>query len=322
MAGAAATAAITQPTMFVSHGGGPCFMFTAKEFPMFAGMDSTSPTADFLRALPSSLPRTPEAILVVSAHWETPPGTVGVLDAPSGKPFDLLYDYYGFPEPAYHLDWKPNGHSSVAERARSLLEDAGFAKPDDAETASRGLDHGVFVPLSVAWPKADIPIVQVSLEASLDPLVHLRIGAALSPLAAANVLILGSGALTHNLSMMRGGAPGGGASATWAADFCGAVNTALTRTDSPATEALAALQGWSKLPSAHVAHPREEHLLPLLVVAGAAAPDAVARLNGTVASDGDADRLAAPLAATRIHTSMVRNSFSMDAFRFEASGAT
>jgi aromatic ring-opening dioxygenase catalytic subunit (LigB family) len=299
--------------MFISHGGGPCFVFSEAEYPMFAGMDSTSPTADFLRALPSALPRTPDAIVVVSAHWETAAGTVGVLDAAESKRHSLLYDYYGFPEPAYHVDWAPVGHASVARKLRSLLAAAGFATPEAADTGSRGLDHGVFVPLSVAWPKADVPVVQVSLEASLDPLVHLRIGAAIAPLAHENILILGSGALTHNLAKMRQGLAAGPKPAAWATDFCEAMNDELTGSAS----ALAKLADWSSLPGARTAHPREEHLLPLLVAAGAAAPGQVARLNGSAEALAAAAPPESRWSATRVHTAMASGMFSLDAFRFE-----
>lgn len=293
-----------QPAIFLSHGGGPCFFFSARDVPMFKDMDKASPTADFLRSLPEALPRTPSGIVVVSAHWEGPDegsgmrpaeasrARVGVLSRPS---HELLFDYYGFPRESYSIRWPARGDDALAGRVEALLSGAGFATAHDSK---RGLDHGVFVPLSVAWPDgAPAPLVQVSLHPSLDAAAHVRLGRALAALRSSNILVIGSGALTHNLGAMRGGPPPPGKNFAWADSFIADVTNALTGKDP-----LGALESWTTLRGARTAHPREEHLLPLMVAAGAAA--------GSEPGGG-------AVKARRVHKAMASGSFALDAWRFE-----
>ena len=159
------------PTLYIPHGGGPCFfMEPPAAYPhMWDGL------AAYLRGIDGSLGVRPKAVLVISGHWETPLPTVNVAEKPN-----LLFDYYGFPEHTYRLKYPVAGAPNLAQRVRDLLGDAGF---ESAVDAKRGLDHGVFVPFLLVYPKADVPILQLSLQRSLDPELHLRIGKALHPYA-------------------------------------------------------------------------------------------------------------------------------------------
>ncbi|HEY0650241.1 class III extradiol ring-cleavage dioxygenase, partial [Phenylobacterium sp.] len=182
----------------------------------------------------------------------------------------LEFDYYGFPEHTYRLDFAPPGSPGLARRVRKLLDAAGFATAEDAE---HGWDHGVFVPLKLVTPDADIPVVQLSLRADLDPEAHLAAGRALRPLRDEGVMIVGSGMSWHN---MRGFSP---AFTERSAAFDGWLESAVT---DPAGRD-AALAHWDAAPHAREAHPREEHLLPLMVAAGAASGEpAVVAFRDTV----------------------------------------
>lgn len=242
----------TQPTFFIPHGGGPCFF-----------MDWNPPDAwdnmrTFLEGLIPSLPECPKAILVITAHWEADKPTVSAQVAP-----DLLFDYNGFPPHTYELTWPAPGNPQLAQRIRDLLNDAGI---DSAADSSRGFDHGVFVPMKVALPNADIPTVAMSLRGDLDPAFHIELGRALAPLRDEGVLILGSGFSYHNLGSMMGGKDGPKGDETF--------DTWLTETltGDPATRT-ANLKNWENAPDARLAHPREEHLAPVFVAAGAALSD-------------------------------------------------
>ncbi len=242
-----------QPAIFLPHGGGP--------WPFVdLGMDpaEVASLAGYLRGLPARLPARPDAILVVTAHWEAPVPTVSTSAAPP-----MLYDYYGFPPKAYTLRWPAPGAPAIAARVRALLGAAGIRSDEDA---TRGYDHGTFIPMMVAWPEADVPCVQLSLKAGLDPAAHLAIGRALAPLRDENVLILGSGLSYHNLRSFWD------ASATQDAEAFDTWLAGVIPLAAPARDA--ALTAWSQAPSARRCHPREEHLLPLMVVAGAAGDDA------------------------------------------------
>jgi aromatic ring-opening dioxygenase catalytic subunit (LigB family) len=237
----------TQPSLYIPHGGGPCF-FMPDPRGVWDRMGA------YLRGLAASLPERPRAILIVSGHWETR-GGFGFTGAQ--RP-GLLFDYYGFPPETYELAWPAPCAPWLAEQAASLLNAAGYAtgiSPD------RGLDHGVFVPMKVAFPDADIPIVQMSLETGLGAALHLRAGAALAPLREEGVLILGSGMSFHNLRVY--GDPR--AAAPSAAFDAWLTETALADPRDRA-ERLAA---WETAPHARFCHPRAEHLLPLMVAAGA-----------------------------------------------------
>jgi aromatic ring-opening dioxygenase catalytic subunit (LigB family) len=239
---------MTLPTFFIPHGAGPCFFMEWTRGPA----DTWDKTAAWLKSLIADLPERPKAILVVSGHWEEPIFTVGSAAAPP-----MLFDYYGFPEATYRLRFDAPGSPALAERTRELLGGAGHAT---AEDVSRGFDHGVFVPLLLATPQADIPVVQLSLRSDLDPAAHLAAGRALRPLRDENVLIVGSGMSWHN---MRGFSPAFTAKSAAFDAWLGDAIADPARRD-------AALRHWEEAPYAREAHPREEHLAPLFVAAGAA----------------------------------------------------
>ncbi len=235
-----------QPSYYIPHGGGPCF-FMPDPSGTWTGM------AHFLSHLREDLPATPKAILVISGHWETQ----GFRFTASARP-PLLFDYYGFPPHTYQLRYDAPGAPDLADRAASLLRSAGFEASLDSE---RGYDHGVFVPLKVAFPEAEIPVVQMSLDRSLDPALHGAAGAALASLRDEGLLILGSGMSFHNMRAYgdpRATAPSL-AFDKWLAD---AVSQA-------GAERSATLARWEEAPAGRLSHPREEHLIPLMVAAGA-----------------------------------------------------
>ena len=219
--------------------------------------DTWDRLAAWLRSIEASLPEPPRALLVISAHWEEPELALVAKDRPG-----LLYDYYGFPKHTYELTWPAPGAPELAVRARGLLGQAGFSARLDT---SRDWDHGVFVPLKVAFPEARIPTLQLSLKAGLDPSEHLAMGRALAPLRDEGVLVVGSGLSYHDLRSF-GSARASADSAAFDA-WLGDVTTQAATVRDPA------LSGWAKAPRARQAHPREEHLLPLLVAAGAAGAD-------------------------------------------------
>ncbi len=252
---------MTQPTYFIPHGAGPCFFMEWTRGPA----DTWDRMAGWLKGLVAGLPERPKAILVVSGHWETAAFTVGSAPRPS-----LIYDYGGFPEPTYRLRFDAEGSPALAARVRDLLRAAGIASAEDHQ---RGWDHGVFVPLLLVEPQGDIPVVQMSLKAGLSPQEHLAAGRALASLRDEGVLIIGSGMSWHN---MGGFSPAFTArSAVFDAWLAEALADPAKRDE--------ALRHWSTAPHAHEAHPREEHLAPLFVAAGAAEgePGAVA-LRDTV----------------------------------------
>lgn len=242
-----------QPSIFLPHGGGPCFFMDWTWGPP----DTWDATRRFLEGLAETLPEKPKALLVVSGHWEEPAFTASAAQNPQ-----LIFDYSGFPEHTYKLTWPAPGDPGLAERAAGLLKEAGL-KTDLSKT--RGFDHGVFVPLKVAFPQADIPVVTLSLAAGpagqLDPEAHLEAGRALAPLRDEGVLIVGSGMSFHNLrAYMRPG------TRELAREF----DDWLTRAvESPAGQREEQLRNWADAPQARFAHPREEHLIPLMVAAGA-----------------------------------------------------
>jgi aromatic ring-opening dioxygenase catalytic subunit (LigB family) len=215
--------------------------------------DTWEKTRKFLEGLAESLPAVPKAILVVSGHWEEQIPTVSATAAPK-----LIFDYTGFPEHTYRLTWPAPGNPQLANRVVELLKSAGLQAGVDA---TRGFDHGVFVPLKVAFPEAKIPVVTLSLAASLDPALHLAVGRALSGLRQEGVLIVGSGMSFHNLrAYMRP------ETAARARRFNEWLTNAM---ESPAEERSELIRNWRQAPFAEFAHPREEHLVPLFVAAGA-----------------------------------------------------
>jgi aromatic ring-opening dioxygenase catalytic subunit (LigB family) len=183
----------------------------------------------------------------------------------------MLYDYSGFPADSYHITWPAEGSPDLATRVHTLLGAAGFETGEDRE---RGFDHGTFVPLKLAYPAADVPTIQLSLKRGLNPSEHLAMGRALAPLRNEGVFIIGSGMTYHNLRAF------GPHASPVAESFDAWLREVTVREPRQRDEALAA---WAQAPAARQAHPREEHLLPLMVIAGAAGDDrAKVAYNGTV----------------------------------------
>jgi aromatic ring-opening dioxygenase catalytic subunit (LigB family) len=241
------------PVAFLPHGGGP-WPFVDLGFPRDE-LDSLTSYLQSVALLPKLAPR---ALLVISAHWEERVPTVTTSSAPP-----MLYDYYGFPPVSYTVKWPAPGEPALAASVQKLLAAAGI---ESAADASRGYDHGTFVPMKLTYPDAKIPTVQLSLKAGLDPAEHLAIGRALAPLRDQGVFILGSGMTFHNLRALRE-AKASGPQAQAFDDWLQATGTATPE------ERDRRLLTWSDAPSARYAHPREEHLLPLMVIAGAAGGD-------------------------------------------------
>jgi aromatic ring-opening dioxygenase catalytic subunit (LigB family) len=212
----------------------------------------------FLRGLLKDSGAAPRAIVVVSGHWEEPIPTVSAR-----SDYSMLYDYYGFPENTYTLQYPAPGSPEVAGEVVAALAAAGFPSATEHE---RGYDHGVFVPFMLVAPEATIPVVPLSLIAGLEPAQHIAMGRALAPLRRDNVLIVGSGMSFHNLRALYTGADVLARSAR----FDEWLNDAVTDAPAARDERLAK---WAAAPEARFAHPREEHLLPLMVAAGAAAGD-------------------------------------------------
>lgn len=239
------------PAIYLPHGGGPWPFVDLGG--IFSRREMDALTA-YLANLPARLPARPKALVVVSAHWEAPVPTVMTAAAPP-----MLYDYYGFPEESYRITWPAPGAPQLAVRVRELLEKAGLPTAEDAQ---RGFDHGTFVPLKLTFPEADVPTLQLSLQEGLDPARHLTIGRALAPLRDEGILLVGSGMSYHNLRGFRRpeAQPDAEAFDAW---------LQRASVDDPAARD-AALTQWTTAPAARRVHPREEHLLPLMVMAGAA----------------------------------------------------
>ena len=236
------------PTVFISHGS-----------PMHAleAGASGKAWAELGRRLPP-----PRALLIASAHWETDRPALTGAERP-----ETIHDFYGFPPPLYEIRYPAPGAPDVAERARELLRAAGMQATIDP---ARGLDHGAWTPLLYAYPRADVPVVQVSVQTPLGPRHHLALGAALAPLAREGVLIIGSGHLTHNLRELRSVRDTGvGRAEPYASEFQAWVRERIEAHDYDR------LADYRKLSPAGVrAHPSEEHFLPLFVALGAAGENA------------------------------------------------
>lgn len=247
-----------QPSLYIPHGGGPCFfMEEGRDLPAM-----WKPMGDYLATIIASLPERPKALLIISGHWEESDFTVHAGEKP-----DLYYDYYGFPEHTYHLRWDAPGAPDLALRVKTLLEGAGIKTGVETE---RGWDHGVFIPMMVTLPSADIPTVQLSLRADLDPAAHVAMGKALEPLRDEGVLIIGSGMSFHNMRVRDG------SGVEQAREFDAWLTDAVS--DADPDQRNARLADWENGPYARFAHPREEHLIPLMVAAGAAGQDRGARV--------------------------------------------
>jgi aromatic ring-opening dioxygenase catalytic subunit (LigB family) len=235
--------------VYFSHGGGP--------LPIL-GDASHQEMVDFMQDLPARI-RKPEAILVISAHWEEKVATlIGAAKPP------LFYDYYGFPEEAYSLTYPVPGNPELARKIGRLLQKKNIPVRLDLQ---RGFDHGLFIPLKLMYPQADIPSLQLSLLQGLDPTAHIALGRALGDLRSENILVVGSGFSFHNMqafSWQRDNRidPANDAFQNWLIEVC---------TDSrPQAEREHRLIEWEKAPFARYGHPREEHLLPLHVCLGMA----------------------------------------------------
>jgi len=242
-------AAQRQPVLFLPHGGGPCFFMDWTWGPA----DTWHRTEQFLAGLQAQLPAPPRAMVVISGHWEGSAFTASAAPKPQ-----LIYDYSGFPEHTYRLEWPAAGDPALAAQVTNLLTAAGLPA---ATSPDRGFDHGVFVPLKVAFPQAQIPTVSLSLVNSLDPALHLAAGRALASLRDEGVLLVASGMSFHNLrGYYRPETP----------ERARAFDRWLTEAiQQPGEERARRLIDWRSAPHAAYAHPREEHLMPLMVAAGA-----------------------------------------------------
>ena len=265
-----------QPVIYVPHGGGP---WPFVDLGAFMPARDVAALREYFVTLPEKLPAPPKALLVISAHWEAVVPTVMTSPNPP-----LYYDYGGFPTEAYTISWPTplinsysggsppvqypircpaRGPGGGPERVGQLLGAAGIPSRTDAR---RGFDHGTFVPLKLSWPDADVPTIQLSLKAGLDPREHLQIGRALAPLRDEGVLIVGSGMSYHNMRDF-------GTTTAQRASLVFDDWLKEAATADPQTRARR-LGDWTSAPGARYAHPREEHLIPLMVVAGAAGQDA------------------------------------------------
>lgn len=242
------------PAFFLCHGGGPWPWLQGAMRRMFSGLERG------LLAVPVQLPARPRAILVVSAHWEELAFTVTASAAPG-----MVYDYTGFPPETYAIQYPSPGSPALAEQVVVLLRTAGF---DARASHTRGHDHGTYSVLQPMFPAADLPVVQLSLQTSLDPEEHLRAGAALASLRDQGILIIGSGMSCHER---------GPEMATASPPFDAWLQDAVTQS---APQRAEVLRGWEKAPFAREVHPREEHLLPLMVAAGAALDEPATRIYG------------------------------------------
>lgn len=236
--------------LFLSHGGGP--------LPLLGDAGHSEMVA-CLADIAAHIAK-PRAVVVVSAHWEARLPTVTSNPAPS-----LLYDYYGFPDESYTIQYPCPGEPALAREIHDRLGAAGIAAALDP---ARGLDHGVFVPMKIMYPEADIPCVQLSLVHTLDPSFHVAVGRALQGLSETGVLLIGSGFSFHNLRAFYSADTAASAAANqafeaWLRQTCGG-------TDCSEAERTRRLVGWAEAPGARFCHPREEHLLPLHVCYGAA----------------------------------------------------
>lgn len=245
------------PTFFIPHGGGPCFFIKPEDMPPGMPKDTWASMAAYLRGIDAMVGRRPKAVMVISAHWLTPRVTFG-----TAAQHHLLFDYYNFPSYTYELTYPAAGAPDVAARAAALLTAAGIAS--DADNA-RGIDHGVFVPFKLIYPDADVPIVPMSLQQNLDAAQHIAIGTALAPLRDEGVLIVGSGMSSHNMRALMTGTLN--AEARTFDHWLNAVVTA------PTDQRDAALGAWERAPAARASHPQAEHLIPLMVAAGAGHTD-------------------------------------------------
>ena len=236
------------PVLYITHGGGP--------LPLL-GEPSQADLTRFLQSVSNRFDK-PKAILIVIAHWEMRYPTLT-----SGAHPPLIYDYGGFPPESYTIQYPAPGSPQLANETARLLEQAGMNAQFDA---TRGFDHGMFVPLKLMYPDADIPCAQLSLLESLDPEEHIRMGEALQPLLEVGVLIVGSGSSFHNMRAMLTR----GSGLEQAVEFNNWLIETCASPDLDKSARRQRLVDWELAPSARYCHPREEHLLPLHVCFGSA----------------------------------------------------
>ncbi|MGA2045890.1 MAG: class III extradiol ring-cleavage dioxygenase [Roseiarcus sp.] len=242
------------PTYFISHGGGP-WPWIPDMRAMFHNLEAS------LAAMAGEIGGAPKAVLMISGHWEGPDFAVMASPHPP-----MVYDYSGFPPETYEIVYPAPGAPELARRTLALLRGADLPAHLDEK---RGFDHGVFAPMAVMFPKADVPTFQVSIKASYDPAVHWALGRALAPLREEGVLIVGSGLSYHNLRMF------GPAAKAPSAAFDAWLGAALARDPAPRRESLMA---WEQAPYARVCHPQEDHLVPLFAALGAAETEKATRV--------------------------------------------
>lgn len=246
-----------QPVYFIPHGGGP---WPVMEDTRFGG--AWVDLRHFLETVKGSLPVRPKAILAVTAHWDD----VDTVTVSTAEKPGMYYDYYGFPPHTYEIKYPAPGSPDVAERVRQVLNEAGIATATDAV---RGYDHGTFVPLMVAFPDADIPVVQMSIRRDLDPAFHIALGKALAPLRDEGILIVGSGLSYHNMRMFGSDDP---RHVTQAKSFDAWLKETLESSDVATRDDR--LQHWWDNADARACHfPTPEHFLPVMVAAGAGTGD-------------------------------------------------
>jgi aromatic ring-opening dioxygenase catalytic subunit (LigB family) len=242
------------PTYFISHGGGP--------WPWLPDMRRMLNSLEVsLANMPNEIGGPPKAILMVSGHWEGPEFAVMANAHPP-----MVYDYYGFPPETYKIVYPAPGAPELAKRTADLIAKAGLpTRLDDKQ----GFDHGVFAPMRIMFPNANVPTYQVSLKSGYDPAAHWALGRALAPLRDEGVLIVGSGLSYHNLRLF------GPAAKAPSAAFDGWLGASLGKAPEARRDALMA---WEQAPSARVCHPQEDHLVPLFAAVGAAEGEAATRV--------------------------------------------
>lgn len=234
------------PTYFISHGGGP-WPWMKKEMPFYQKLEHS------LREMPQQWPTTPQALLVISGHWEESEFTVMSNSHPP-----MIYDYHGFPAHTYQIQYRAPGSPAIAQKVFDLLQQANIPVRLDEE---RGFDHGTYSPLVEIYPQANVPVLQLSMKRGYDPQTHFEMGRALASLRDEGVVIIGSGLSYHNLRHFGPGAKEA------SKQFDEWLNETMRKKP---TQRFEGLMNWEKAPSARAAHPREDHLVPLFVALGAA----------------------------------------------------
>jgi aromatic ring-opening dioxygenase catalytic subunit (LigB family) len=244
-----------QPTYFLSHGGGPWPYMNGPFRRHFDVLEAS------LAQMPATWAERPKAVLMISGHWES-----DVFEVMSSPHPGMVYDYSGFPADTYQVIYPAPGDTILARRAAGLINQAGLPTRFNED---QGFDHGAFVPMAVICPDASLPMVQISLVLGEDPAKHLALGRALAPLRDEGVLIIGSGLSYHNLRLF------GPEGAQPSRQFDAWLQETMALQPNERSQALLE---WHQAPSARMAHPRAEHLIPLMVAVGAAEGDAAQRI--------------------------------------------